>query len=1008
MPKCFGVLAASLIAVSGPLLGQVGGGSIVGTITDPSRAVVAGAKVAALNSGTNQSTQTVTNESGFYEFPLLPPGRYRLSVVAEGFTRAETAEFDLNSGTRPRIDVTLQLGAVAESVAVQATAPLVNATTTDLGLVMENRRIEELPTNGRNFQQLVALQPGVVNMPSTSAGGRGGIEFNGSSSLGNTFLLDGVDMSFGEVNALGDTAAGTGAGGALINTVSVEAIEQFKVTGSAFSAEYGRATGGILNVVTKSGSNRFHGTAYEFFRNDKLDANSFFSNRSGLARPPVRQNQYGANLSGPVLKDKLFFFFNYEGATVRRASQITGNVPTPLLLSQVQPQVRAALAGMPSDFTPTSNPLIGQHRRNDRRTNGENTFLARGDYQRGKHRFASRYSYNHQDFTQPNLRRDNVREFPTRFHNAVLQDDYTISPTWFNALRVGYNRTLLNRLNSTFLTQPNGWISVPSLGLTSDDAKQIYFKNNAYTIADDMTVVRGRHTWKIGLEVRLLRTSRVNRDLTVHTFGNANDLIANSPTTVRVTFGNPGRGLSSNQYGFYAQDEWRISRRVQLNLGLRHEYFSPLAGAFNVATSDPFGPYAPSGTPMWDPDRNNFGPRAGLVVDLTGRQRTVLRVGSTVAHTPPQPIYYYVSSFVDPRLPFWTDFGRADVPAGFAFSYPFPESLVQQIMGDPGRLPQGLLLGRNVVDRHLRDEYSGQWNFSLQHAVTSTLSAQASYVGSRGLKQFSARAPNQYLPGNGPRPRPDIGDVTFQTAEGRSSYHALQLAVDQRPFHGATFGLYYTYSKVLTYGNADGTLNTADTTIQDPNNFAGSYGPKQGDTRHRAVSVFSYSVPPAPLGAHSRLVRGILGGWSLQGILGLRSGLPVNVTAGVDFVGNRIVAGQRPDRVSAVDLYIHSADPLLWLNRAAFDNTAPQRERRFGNLGYNALRGPGGFTLDSGVHKSFLLREGHNLIVRVEAFNVFNHVVFSNPVAVVTNPNFGTIQGGSGGRQLQLALKYRF
>jgi len=238
------------------------------------------------------------------------------------------------------------VGEVTDSVEALTGGPLGNATTEDLGVVVDRTKLDVLLLNGRNFQQLVGLQAGVINNPSSGAGGRGGIEFHGSSALANNLMLDGVDMSFGEVSAsASDKAAGTEANatvgrfagqgigrGSLVNTISVEAIQEFKATGSAFSAEYGRATGGVINVTTKSGTNQLHGTLFEFFRNDKLDANNFFSNRNGLRKPPLRWNQFGANLGGPIKRNKLFFFFNYEGARASQSQPQTGNVPTPLLL----------------------------------------------------------------------------------------------------------------------------------------------------------------------------------------------------------------------------------------------------------------------------------------------------------------------------------------------------------------------------------------------------------------------------------------------------------------------------------------------------------------------------------------------------------------------------------------------------------------------------------------------------------------------------------------------------
>jgi outer membrane receptor for ferrienterochelin and colicin len=236
---------------------------------------------------------------------------------------------------------------------------MINSTSTELGNVIEQQKIQNLPLNGRNFQQLLSLQPGVVVAPPNPFSGRGGIEFHGSPSFGNNLMMDGVDMTFGENNAVaGDSAAGTGTTGSLIQGLSVEAIQELKSTGSAFSAEYGRATGGVVNVTTKSGTNDLHGTLFEYFRNDKLDANNFFNNRANIARAPLRWNQFGGNLGGPIRRNSLFFFANYEGAQVRRGQAVSGFVPTPALLERVTPAIRDNLEGLPKDYTPTANPLL--------------------------------------------------------------------------------------------------------------------------------------------------------------------------------------------------------------------------------------------------------------------------------------------------------------------------------------------------------------------------------------------------------------------------------------------------------------------------------------------------------------------------------------------------------------------------------------------------------------------------------------------------------------------------
>ncbi|MBM3788329.1 MAG: carboxypeptidase regulatory-like domain-containing protein, partial [Acidobacteria bacterium] len=500
-----------IVMLTGTATAQIGGGSVVGNITDPSGAVVAGAVVEARNTGTGEVRTTATNDAGYYEFPLLAAGRYRLEVRKDGFQRVSTAAFVLNAGTRPRFDLALVLGTVAESVEVAGDAPLVNTTTTDLGAVIDRAKLDSLPLNGRNWQQLVGLQPGAQASPSTDVGARGGIEFNGSSGFGINLMLDGVDMSFGEYGGAASDAA-AGGGGARINTVSVEAIQEFKSTASAFSAEYGRATGGVLNVTTKSGTNQFRGTFFEFLRNDTLDANSFYSNRSGFPKPPLRWNQYGANLGGPVLRNRAFFFFNYEGAKTRRNQQITGNVATPLLKNSVLPSFRDTLNRLPSSFEPTNNPNIGLHRRNDRSKTDENTFLSRGDVNLKAHRLTARYSYNHQDFADPILLEGSPQLFPTRFHNAVIQDGWTLTPSIFNELRVGYNRVDLDR-NYVGLGGVPSWFTVAGVNLGVNLQAHIHFTNNTYTVADNFTMIRGRHTVKAGFEIREVRSQRYQNNV---------------------------------------------------------------------------------------------------------------------------------------------------------------------------------------------------------------------------------------------------------------------------------------------------------------------------------------------------------------------------------------------------------------------------------------------------------------------------------------------------------------
>lgn len=998
-PSAIVVLCVGLAAHA---LAQIGGGSIVGTVRDPSGAAVPNVRVSTHNQDTNETQEVATNGEGYYEFPLLPAGHYRLEAEASGFDRLRGSVFDLFTGTRPRIDLQLQVGATSQTVEVSAAAPLINTTSTELGVVMTRARTDELPLNGRNFQELVGLQAGVVNSPASGAGGRGGVSFHGSSALGTNFLLDGVDMSFGEVNgAAGFQSAGGGS--VLINTVSVEAVEEFKSSASATSAEYGRAGGGVVNITTRSGTNTFHGTLFEFFRNDKLNANDFFSNKAGLPRSPLRWNQFGGNFGGPLIKDRLFFFFNYEGAQVKRQSQVTGNVVTPALLAQVSPAIRSTLtAFLPPTYVPTSNANIGLHTRNDRQVNDENTYLSRLDWLLGKQRLAVRYSYNNQTYTTPSLAPTIPTVYPLRYGNAVVEHTYSVGASTFNEIRAGFNRVDLNRNPANSDSIP-AWISVQ--GVNASQSSFIHFVPTTYSLADNFTKIVGAHSLKMGFDIREVRGVRVQGGKPTYTYNTFADLINQTPASVQLLFGG-SKGLRTRNSGFYFQDDWRISSNLQVNLGLRYEYSPPLRGGFNVNSSDPFGPFNGPQEPMFAADRNDFGPHLGIVWSPGGSKKTVVRAGGAINYIMPQAIYYYDMAYVNPALSFVSTFSAADVPAQY-LSYPAALAFQNLILANPSQLPANFRLSRSIADYNRRDTYVGTWNLAVQQQLTRDLAFQAAYVGQRTVKLISVRPLNLVDPKRGARPVPTLGQINFEENAANISYHALELSLNQRLWHGLSYDAYFTWAKSLGYYTPDDTITFTGSGLQDPNNIAGSTGPVEGLPVRNFRGVLSYALPGVPA-LHNPVARGVLGGWTLRGIFGWRSGIPLNVVSGNDYYGNGRSAGQRPDVVAGVDPYIRNLAVQTWLNPAAFSVAEVAAQKRFGNLGFDALRGPNAFTLDAGLHKSFSITERQKLTFRLEAFNVLNHPVFASPIAALNNPNFGKITGVGSPRLYQLALKYVF
>jgi len=1012
----------AMLATSHLLFAQITGGSFVGNVTDPSGASIVNAAVQVRNVETNVTNKTVTNQAGEYEFPLLPAGRYVLSVEAAGFRPASTNEVVLHAGTQPRVDFTMVIGQATQSVQVTATAPLVNATNTELGVVIDTNKIEELPLNGRNFTQLLSLQPG-WNI-GTYAGQRGGVEINGTPGLGNNWLMDGMDMSLGENNGVGIGAAG--GKGTTLNTISIEAIEEFKTTTGAFNAEYGHSTGAVINLVTKSGTNQFHGTAWEFFRNDKLDANNFFSNRSGSSRPPLRYNQYGANLGGPLWRNRIFFFFNYEGAKVRQLDRVTGDVPTPLLLSEItNPTLKSDLSMLPSTCVSTSNPLLCFHSRNDESIDNEFTTLSRLDADLGKHRLGFRFNYNKQTVSNPTLITDIREIYPIPLHNWLVSDTMTITPTLLNEARFGYNHYPLAR--HTQSTDPADNTTVPGCCTIVAEARGIVAPGLSFSTLDllaadtptksfddNLTWVHGVHTFKMGFEVRDVTGDRTQYGNGAREFYNSlTDLINDNIYQLELDFGNPGTAKYKLwTYAGYLQDDWKISRRLQLNLGLRYEYYTPLVGTVGLQTSNPYSPLTAQGTPLWASRPHDFGPRGGLVYDFFGDNKTVLRAGGAISYLPPQPFNYYDDAWLSctvngvvTAIPAFPVVTPGDLPASLQpVTYPFPNSFLQQVRANPCSAPAGLAAGRSVAPPMGKDEHVEMWNISLQRQFTPTFVVQVSYVGNRALDLYTTSPYNYINPATGQRPVPADGPITYRENAATSWYHSLQVSANKRLSENYSFDVYYTWDKAMSY---HGPESEGDNFFQDPNNYAASIGPNQGAVGQTLTLVHTYQVPTASFARGSSFGRAILGGWNLQGILTARTGAALNITLGYDAVGNG-VGYDRPDSVYGVSQYVSGPNPLQFLNPAAYDAVTPTIQKRFGNLGFDTAVGPGSFDWDLGLHKVFVIHENHRLAFRFEVFNWMNHPIFGNPDTTLADATFGMITSSSKERDIQLALRYSF
>lgn len=1008
-----------LLLLSAPLaFAQANGGSVSGTVVDTTGADIQKASVQIRNTATGVVLTTTTNATGYYEFPSVLPGNYKEIVQAQGYSNGATNLFEVSTGARQTINVALKVGAVSETLTVSAASQLMDTTSSALGSEITPAKVENLPLNERNFFPLIGLQAGVnASSSASSQNGRGGFEVNGAPGLSNNILLDGVDATFGEDNGIGAGA------GSITNTLSIDAISEFRLLSSVPSAQYGRASGGILTIATKSGGNSFHGGLFEYFRNDVLDANTWTNKHAHpiVAKPELRYNDFGANVGGAILKDRAFFYFNYEGDRVIAGRTVSGETATPALINSVSnPQIKKELSLMPVPTSTTSNPLVGMYVGNRDTITNENLFMGRGDTYMGRHHLLARYNYNTQLQQIQQFRLNDSQDYPITFHNAVLSDIWTANPHLVNELRLGLDRNLVNRNLDTFFTDPTGsWIIIS--GFFSSDTTQslLYFQTTTYGLVDNLTLVHGRHTFTFGTDDRYDPSRRTQNTSPRSTYSSLADLQTDTPSLIAVSFGS-SKKLISTDLAFYAEDNFRASDRLTLNYGLRYDYFTPFRGAYNVTGPAWYGPLSSDKNHnFFTEDRFNFAPRLGVIYDLLGNHKLIARAAGGLMFVPPQPFFDYSSAFVDPRLPFDAAFTPSQAPAGFSTAYPISRTVVANIEANPNLIPAGLSFGESIVQYNHPDQYSEDWNANIQYQITPGLYTQVAYVGMHDLHEVATSLPNSFEPGTcattacpgGIRPYPTLGVVDYNVFGGMTKYDGLQVSLDYRRNSLTQADLYYTYSSQNQTWASSGSLGNGQSILQNPNDGNSSRGPSPGFVRNRVNGVFLVNPPAPSFAAAHAFGRQALGGWSFQGIVSMLSGESLNVLANKDLVRNGYTSGTRPDHVPGTSFYKsgdNASGYAIWLNPAAFDVNTPYNAKRYGNLGFDAVRGPGYVNVDGSIIKHFPIHDTQRIDFRLEMFNLLNHANLNNPNTTVGNPNFGLVTTRSDSRKIQLGLRYSF
>ena len=1000
MPYTSRCVAVSLLALFVPVVafGQSSNGAVAGQVTDPSRAVVAQAVVRAVNSQTNVRYETQTNQSGVYVIPSLPPGAYRVEVEKTGFKSLVKTDIVVHVQDTIELNFELAVGSTSETVTVEAATPMVNTQDASVSTVIDRQFVENIPLNGRSFQSLILLTPGVVASKASFAE-QGQFSINGQRADANYYTVDGVSANFG-INAGGGTGqAGGGllpalnASGGFSNLVSVDALQEFRIQTSTYSPEYGRTPGGQISLVTRSGTNDFHGSGFDYLRNDLLDANDWFANRRALPKPKERQNDFGGVFGGPVIiphlyngRNRTFFFVSYEGLRLRLPLVATTSVPSLSLRQSAAPAVRTLLNAFPIPNGADLGNGLAQFTSGYSDPSSLDATSVRLDQSIGSRvTVFTRYNYSPSSTAQRNSAGELSNPRLTLFNTRTLTLGTTaiLTPSMSNEFRGNWSRQFGGTflvlddfggaapINSSvlppFATPSNTFFSVSVVNPAL--SRYVFGRNGEGTqgqlnFIDNFSVIRGSHQMRFGVDYRCLFPSAYSRayDLS-YTFASVADA-GTGRASISTVGRKPQADYAYSNFSAYAQDTWKATNRLTLTYGLRwdvnpapHGRNGTVLYAANQTDNPGTLAFAAPGTPLWKTTYANLAPRIGVAYKLSEQGSTVIRGGFGVFYDLPAGTISNVVIL------------SPNVVVGPALVATFP--------ADPSTIPipplttNGPFSNIMVADPHLELPYTLQWNVAIEHALGARQAVTASYIGADGrrlLRQdriFNAS------------PTYPLVQVNRNTAT--SNYNALQLQYQRHLSRGLQAIGSYTWSHSIDTVSNDSAALPTPTKI----NVDQERGPSDFDARHMFSGALTYDVPMRG----PDVARAVLGHWSVDSIFTARSGTPVDVLVTRDLGFGTF--NFRPDLVSGVPLYLN--DPNV-AHGQRFNNTfATSNPRqvgpffvstdlRQGNLGRNVMRGFAIQQLNFAVRRQINFNEQLKLQFRAEFFNLFNHPNFADPI----------------------------
>ena len=1034
-----GCLAVLVLAALLPLAAaaQSTGATVSGTITDPTGASVPGATITATNTGTGAVRTATTDAKGFYNIANLQPGAYNLTYSANGFVTNAEKGLTLTVGQQLSLNQSLKVGSATQTVEVTGAAPAVQLASSTISNTVTSETMRELPLNGRSWTDLATLQPGVANPQDQPPfnGGRGQRGFGNQISItgrrpqDNNYRIDGFS-----VEDYMNGGPGNVQGGAL----GVDAVQEFSVLTGTYPAEYGMATGGVVNAITRSGTNQFHGSAYEFLRNNRLDANDFFANAAGQPRQPFHQNEFGASAGGPIVKNHTFVFGDYEG--LRQTEALTINSETPTATARTGNLTTGAVTPDPysqsflNAFFPLPNVSgstkgdVGTFSFPGSQVNSENFFIGRLDQHfSNADTLSGTLQWDKNNLNSPDEFNNKRATYGVQHELYGLQETHVFSPSLLNTVRVGLYRTPAQVGTTTGVTSVASdpkWGSVPGLfapdvkiGGTTEftggvGAPSFYnFHYNTIQFYDDLYDTVGNHGLKFGFMAYRIRDNltAVTDGNGVYSYGSLAAFLTNSApnnfTALQSGGTITGRSIRQTVLGGYAQDDWRFSPTLTVNLGMRYEWASiptethgdlsilptlssPLPRCERaIAGCGSTGPYYLS-----NPTKYDFAPRLGMSWDPTGHGTTAIRAGFGVYDILPLP---YISNLEYVFTAPFFKLGVTNAPPAGSF--------------EPSSNPNDAYFGIAATSKTLRqawqDQYPKrayvlQYDLNLQHQFSNSLSATLGYIGSGGVHEpFRTEEANGVVPTdpnvlvwptgstNNDRVNPNAGVIRGLLWEGKSNYNALEAQLNKHMANGLQLSASYTWSHDID----DGTSAVAGDTFA--NSIPGllwfnTHAERGNSDLNVGQSFVLNGIWQAPRGqSMPTLARFVAGGWQLGGLLRASSGVPFTLTIAGDPLGQ---FSSHPWDVPNVNpgCSLYSPGNIQYVNLNCLSmpgtvNPTTGQDPVRGSAGRNAFTGPNQYDVDLSLVKNFGLKfitEASNLQFRVEAFNLFNHPDFNPPV----------------------------